>query len=133
MESNKVLSYHHIEHYLRDTPAELGEIALELRNLVATVAPEATEEIKRGGFVYYFGKLGGPVSAGICGIKIRSDHIQLNFPHGAFIEDPKSLLRGTGKAMRYVRLYHYNAIPWDDIKRLIEEHANFDPRSYSIS
>ena len=106
---------------------------LELRNLVATVAPEATEEIKRGGFVYYFGKLGGPVSAGICGIKIRSDHIQLNFPHGAFIEDPKSLLRGTGKAMRYVRLYHYNDIPWDDIKRLIEEHANFDPRSYSIS
>jgi hypothetical protein len=111
----------------------LSEIALELRNLVASVAPNATEEIKRGGFVYYFAKFGGPVSAGICGIKFMSDHIRLYFTHGAFIPDPRRLLSGTGKAMRYVRLYHYEDVPWDDIKGLIAEHANFDPRSYSIS
>ena len=128
-----MLSYHCIEHYLRNTPTVLCEIALELRNLVASVAPDATEEIKRGGFVYYFGELGGPVSAGICGIKFMSDHIRLYFTHGAFIADRKGLLSGTGKAMRYVRLYHYETVPWDDIKALIEEHANFDPRSYSIS
>jgi hypothetical protein len=128
-----VLSYHCIEHYLRNTPAELSEIALELRNLVASVAPNATEEIKRGGFVYYFGKLGGPVSAGICGIKFMPDHVRLYFTHGAFIPDPKRLLSGTGKAMRFVRLDNYETVPWDDIKALIEEHANFDPRSFRIS
>jgi hypothetical protein len=127
-----MLSYTRIKQFLAFTPAPLSEIVFELRNLVADITPDATEEIRHGGLVYFFGDSGGPVSAGICGIAIKPDHIRLYFTHGAFIPDPNGLLKGTGKAMRYIRLWHYDDVPWIDIKILIEEHANFDPRSLQI-
>jgi hypothetical protein len=111
----------------------LQEIIFEVRNMVAAIAPDATEEIRHGGLVYFFGELGGPVNAGICGITIKPDHIRLYFTHGAFIPDPKGLLLGTGKAMRYIRLENFESVPWEDICVLIAEHANFDPRSFRIS
>lgn len=58
---------------------------LEVRNIVADVAPGATEDIRHEGLVYYFEESGGPVSAGICGVSIKPDHVRLYFTHGAFI------------------------------------------------
>jgi len=118
---------------LRFTRADLCDILLELRNLIALTVPTATEDIRHHGIVYYFGESGGPVSAGICGMAIKPDHIRLYFTHGAFIPDPNKLLKGSGKAMRFILLDNYETVPWADIKLLIEEHANFDPRSFSIS
>lgn len=118
---------------LRFTHADLCDIILELRNLIALSVPNATEDIRHNGMVYYFSESGGSVSAGICGMTIKSDHIRLYFTHGAFIPDPKRLLKGSGKAMRFIRLDNYETVPWEDIRLLIEEHANFDPRSFSIS
>ena len=121
-----------IHHFLKYFPDELCEIVLELRNLVAAAASGATEDIRPNGLVYYFGDLGGPVSAGICGITVNADHVRLYFTHGAFIPDPQGLLQGSGKAMRFIRLEEYRSIPWEDIQALIAEHANFDPRSFKI-
>ena len=115
------------------THAELCDILLELRNLIVLTVPNATEDIRQNGIVYYFSESGGPVSAGICGMAIKPDHIRLYFTHGAFIPDPKRLLQGSGKAMRFIQLDHYETVPWNDIRLLIEAHANFDPRSFSIS
>jgi len=128
-----MLPFHTIKNFLKYTHPELSEIVLELRSLVALVAPDATENLRPSGLVYYFGDLGGPVSAGICGIALKPDHIRLYFTQGAFIPDPSGLLRGTGKAMRYLRLESYEAVPWEDIRVLIMEHANFDPGSFTIS
>lgn len=124
--------YNRIRQFLEFTPSPLCEIILELRNIVAEIAPNATEDVRQAGIVYYFGDSGGPVSAGICGISIKPDHIRLYFTHGAFIPDPKGLLKGSGKAMRYVRLTNFDAVPWADIQHLIKEHADFDPRSFRI-
>ena len=132
MRLSTMLPYYIIENFLQYTPSALREIALEIRNVVASIAPNTTEEVRYRGLVYYHGNLGGPVSAGICGIKLMPEHVRLYFTHGAFIPDPKRLLKGSGKAMRYVRLNKYETVPWDDIKALIEEHANFDPRSLRI-
>jgi len=127
-----MLPYHTVEGLLRFTPPELTEIVLELRNIVVQVAPDAIEDIRHGGLVYYFSS-GGPVSAGICGIAVKADHIRLYFTHGAFIPDRSYLLRGTGKAMRYLKLTNYESVPWGDIRRLIRDHADFDPRSFIVS
>jgi len=124
--------YQEVERFIQYAPADLREIAFELRNLVAEVAPTADEDIRPGGINYYFKQKGGHVSAGICGITIKSDHVRLFFPHGAFIHDPQKLLRGSGKAMRYVPLMHYDLVPWNDVRALIEEHASFDPSSMAI-
>jgi hypothetical protein len=127
-----MLPYVVINNLLAHTPETFSEIVMEIRNIVAKIVPDATEEIRHGGLVYFFGDSGGLVSAGICGISIKTDHVRLFFTHGAFIPDRKRLLRGTGKAMRYLKLINYEDVPWLDIQVLIGEHANFDPRSFTV-
>ncbi len=80
-----------IEIYLAHLPIELQDIVLELRNIIASVAPTATETIHRKGFSYYYAERGGPVSAGICQINLqrRSHPVGLH-PRMRFCPIPKA-------------------------------------------
>jgi hypothetical protein len=118
-----------IEHYLVHLPTELQDIVLELRSIIASVAPTATETIHRKGFTCYYAERGGPVSAGICQINLQRDHIRLAFIHGAFLPDPEGLLEGDQLYKRYVKLYSFAHAPWDDVQDLIAASAHFDPRT----
>ena len=118
---------HEIELCLQYISTEFKDIVLELRSIIVSVAPTATEVIHRKGFTYYDAKRGGPVSAGICQIGFQSDHIRLAFIHGAFLPDPKGLLEGTEKYKRFVKLYSYAQAPWEDLKALIIASVHFDP------
>src|SRR5512137_824396 len=108
-----MLSMHSIEKYLEHFPPELHDIVWELRNIVASVAPAATEVARRNGLTYFHQQRGGPVSAGICQIIICSNSIRLAFIHGAFLPDPESLLAGDRKYKRYVRIDSYEQAPWE--------------------
>ena len=121
-----------IEDQLRFTPEELRDIVLELRSLVAAVAPTARERAHPRGFTYFDEDRGGPVSAGICQIAIHKDHVRLAFVHGAFLPDPAHLLEGNRLAKRYVRITSYRDAPWDDLRQLIASSARFDPRSLAL-
>jgi hypothetical protein len=116
-----------IEFYLESTPTELRDIVLELRSLIFSVAPSATETIHPKGFTYYDESRGGPVSAGICQIALQRDHVRLAFVHAAFLPDPKRLLEGPARYKRYVRIYSYEQAPWEDLRDLITASAGFDP------
>lgn len=118
-----------IEIYLTHLPSELRDIVFELRDIIATIAPTATETIHRKGFTYYYAERGGPVSAGICQINLQRDHIRLAFIHGAFLPDPKNLLEGDRQYKRYAKIYSFDQAPWDDLQDLITASAHFDPRS----
>ena len=122
-----MLPERYIEKRLQLVPKELGEIVLELRNIVARIAPEASESQHSRGFSYYFKDLGGPVSAGICQIGIYHDHIRLGFIHGAFLPDPDGLLVGEPKYKKHLRIYHYEDAPWEYMRKLIQASARFDP------
>ncbi len=124
-----MLPLHEVEAFLQHTPAPLQEIVLELRNLVASVAPDAVEVIRWGGLSYFHEGGGGIVSAGICQIGIHEDHVRLAFIHGACIPDPHHLLEGKQKAKRSVRIDSYESAPWEYLKELIAASAKFDPRS----
>ena len=124
-----MLPIHEIETFLQRTPIDLQDIVLELRNVIASDAPDAVEVIRWGGLSYFHEGRGGIVSAGICQIGIHKDHIRLAFIHGVFLSDPRHLLEGTQKVKRYIRLSSYDDAPWDYLKQLIEESSRFDPRS----
>lgn len=124
-----MLSLHEVESFLQHIPAPLQEIVLELRNLIVSVAPDAVEVIRWGGLSYFHEGRGGIVSAGICQIGIREDHVRLAFIHGAFIPDPRHLLEGKQKAKRSIRIDSYESAPWDYFKELISASAKFDPHS----
>jgi len=122
-----MLTLHELETHFSGLTPGLLDIVVELRNLVAQIAPQACEEVRRQGLVYYHAG-GGPVSTGICGIHIMSDHVRLYFTHGSFLPDPNRLLIDEGRlAMRHVRIDSYDTAPWDGLRALIEAHARFDP------
>jgi hypothetical protein len=123
-----MLPFHQIEIFLQHTPAQLQDIVLELRNIIASIAPDAVEVIRWGGLSYYHEGRGGIVSAGICQIGLHKDHIRLAFIHGAFLSDPRNLFEGTQKYKRYVRVRSFDEAPWDYLKELITSAAEFDPR-----
>ena len=128
-----MLPIHHIENFLKFTPHHLQEIVLELRNMIITVAPDATEVVRWGGLSYYHEGRGGIVSAGICQIGIHKDHIRLAFIHGVFLPDPGRLLRGTQKYKRYVQIDSYENAPWNNLKELIANSSKLDPRSIKVN
>lgn len=113
-------------HFAHISP-ELVDIYRELRSIIATAAPGVTETLHSRGTSYYYPDRGGPVSAGVCQIVVRPDHIQLGFVHGAFLPDPLHLLQGEQIAMRHLPLTRYDSTPWDAIAELIHWHARFDP------
>jgi hypothetical protein len=116
-----------IEKHMQYVSPELRDIVLELRNLVASVAPNATERQHSRGFSYYDKERGGPVSAGICQIGIYRDHVRLGFIHGAFLPNPQGLLVGEPKYKKHIRLYHYDEVPWEYLRMLIVASSRFDP------
>jgi hypothetical protein len=120
-------------HYLEHVSPEIRDIVLELRNLIASVAPNAAEVRHSRGFSYFDDQRGGTVSAGICQIIIFEDHVRLAFIHGAFLPDPLGLLVGEAKYKKYVRITSYENAPWDYLKSMIAESSNFDPRSITLS
>jgi hypothetical protein len=122
-----MLPERYIEKHLEMVPPELRDIVLEIRNIVARIAPTATEIQHSRGFSYYFKERGGPVSAGICQIGIFRDHIRLGFIHGAFLPDPKGLLVGEPKYKKHIRLYSYEDAPWEYLRQLIKASSRFDP------
>ena len=122
-----MLSTRIFEKKIATFPVEIQDIAMELRNLVSEIAPQATEKVHSRGFSYFFKEHGGPVSAGICQIILFPDHVRLGFIHGAFLYDPKCLLVGETKAKRYLVIPNYADADWDYYRQLISEHANFNP------
>lgn len=128
-----MLPFHQIETFLQRIPPHLQDIVLELRNIIAAIAPDATEVVRWGGLSYFHEGRGGIVSAGICQIGIHQDHVRLDFIHGAFLPDPHELLHGTQKAKRFVRIESYEDAPWEHFRELIAAAAKFDPHSLAAT
>lgn len=126
-----MLSLNEIERFYANESPTLVEIVLELRNLIFSISPTATEIIQWKGLSYYDASRGGTVSAGICQIAIIEGSVRLGFVHGAYLPDPDHLLEGERKAKRYVKIDAYEEAPWESLKKLIEASSRFDP--YSIS
>jgi hypothetical protein len=129
---NAMLSTHTIEKSLEHIAPELRDIIFEIRNIVAAVAPDATEIMHSRGMRYFHAERGGPVSAGICQILIEHDYIGLAFIHGAFLPDPRGLLEGKPRYKKFVRIYAYDDAPWDYLRDLIAASSRFDPRSLEV-
>lgn len=124
-------SLYEIERFLERKPETLKDIVFELRNLIAEIAPCATEKILWGGLSYYDASRGGAVKGGICQIEIHADHVRLSFIHGAFLPDPQGLLQGERLFKRYVRLESYESTPWKALEELIRVSSQLDPASLS--
>ena len=127
-----MLPTRHLEKYLEHVSPPLRDIVWEIRNIIVSIAPNATEVMHSKGMTYYHAERGGPVSAGICQIVIHTDHIRLAFIHGAFLPDPEGLLKGAPQYKKYIRIDSYEDANWDAIKDMIGASSCFDPRTLRV-
>ena len=128
-----MLPIHHIESLIQFCSQDQKDIILELRDLVARAAPDATEEAHPTWLNYFHGGCGGPARARIWPNGIPPDHIRVAFIHGAFLKDSLRLLEGDRKYKKFVRINSYTSAPWSALMDLILESARFDPYSLKKS
>ena len=127
-----MLSSSELEQHFRHLPVDQLNVVHELRNLIGRAAPNATEEIRSQGLVYYDAKQGGPVVAGICQILVIRGQLRLAFNLGAFLPDPAGLLQQEGERLvkRFIPLGSFDEIPWRAIEDLLVASGQFDIRAY---
>jgi hypothetical protein len=130
MGASGFLSSLEVERFLSFTPPEVRDIVLELRSLVSSICPNATERILWGGLSYHDSAKGGPVKGAICQIEFDKNHVRLSFIHGARLRDPESMLVGDQLSKRHLPIVSYELAPWDAIRDLIEEAAALDPSTF---
>ena len=124
-----MLPIRQIEAFLERVPSPLQDIVLELRNIIESIEPDAIEVIGRGGLSYSHKGHRGTVGLSICQIEIHEAEIRLAFIRGAFLSEPRHLFEGKEKYKRFIRIFSYEDAPWEYLRGLIIEAAQFDPYS----
>ena len=105
-----------VKQFLNDLKSfmpEKAKIIIALRKIVLQVIPEATEVMMYGGIVYKTDRL-------LCGLFTRKKHITIEFGNGSLMDDPYSVLEGTGKERRHIKIFNFNDIKEKKIKYYIE-------------
>ena len=106
-----------IEDLLMMFPDPVSTLAEELRPIVRTSMPTATEVAYSGWrAIGYRDKFAGYV----CGIFLFEDHVRLIFEHGHLLADPGSMLEGATKQTRHITLRPGRPIP----ARAIRDYVN---------
>jgi hypothetical protein len=90
--------------YLAEYDLSVGELALELREMVLTEAPQATEALFRSYAVSAAYSLTAKWTEGFCHVVVYPGHVNLGFNRGAELDDPDGLLIGSGKIIRHLKV-----------------------------
>ena len=88
---------------LADCLPGVMHLALALRDLVLTEAPEAEEVLYSVYAEVIVFQFPGRKRGAFCYIAAYAGHVNLGFYRGAELPDPHGALKGTGKQMRHIR------------------------------
>jgi hypothetical protein len=88
---------------LADCSPGVTHLALALRELVLTEAPDAEEVLYSVYAEVIVFKFAGRKRGAFCYVAAYSNHVNLGFYFGAELPDPHRVLKGTGKKMRHIR------------------------------
>jgi len=86
-----------------------------LRALILSAAPDILEEIKWSRPCY------STPRGMFCYLHRTKNHVTIGFQRGAALKDPKSLLEGTGKDMRHIKIAKAEEIDRQAILQLIQQ------------
>lgn len=73
------------------------EILEKLREVVLLNYPETKERIMYGGIMF-------SLEADFGGLFVRKNHISFEFGFGVYMDDPYSILEGSGKLRRHIKI-----------------------------
>lgn len=96
-----------------------AKIARNLSQIISDVMPDAVMVDKYGGVVVE--KIAGQPKTQCCGYFIYAQHVSLEFTHGAKLKDPDSLLEGSGKHRRHIKLENVQDLTAKRCKNFLEQ------------
>lgn len=85
---------------------KVGELALELREIVLQQAPAAVEKLFRVYALVFWFSLTGKMGDAFCQVVVYPKGVNLMFNRGAELEDPDGVLVGEGKIIRHIKVRH---------------------------
>lgn len=92
----------HFKYWLDMKQQPLIDLYAGLRSFVFGMYPESNELLYHTHALTSVYSISEKLSDGFCMIPIYSDHLNLGFHSGTLINDPKKLLKGTGKFIRHI-------------------------------
>jgi hypothetical protein len=108
---------------LRRYEPEVQSAAIALRSVVLDeigACHEAIFPIKKWISVLY-STTEKRMKDNICLIVVYRDHVNLMFPRGVDLKDPKGLLEGAGKAMRHVKMLSVDDVDRPGVRALVAQ------------
>jgi hypothetical protein len=116
-----------LEDFLSNFSKESQGLALDLRDLVLGMVPEALEQIDVPAHMLAYG-YAETYKHLICVIILQKDYVNLGFPKGVDLEDPEALLEGTGKKARHVKIHTLDEADSPGVLSLLKESIEITPR-----
>lgn len=89
-----------VQSFLEDVlmiDSEKFEIMQKLRKIVFSIYPKTNERMMYGGIMF-------SIEDDFGGIFVRKKHVSFEFSSGAQMDDPNSVLEGTGKFRRHLKI-----------------------------
>lgn len=108
-----------VDEWISQAPEAQRAQLQELRAIILSLAPDATESLKWGQPCYTRKAL-------FCYLQRAKSHVTLGFQKGALMSDPGKRLLGDGKQMRHVRFDPGEAIDRALCTALIDEALRLD-------
>ena len=109
---------------------EVRELAMELRAVVQSLVPDATEELDPSAGLIAFTFQPGTYKGLFVAIAPQKSYVNLMFSKGVELLDLDSthLLEGTGKKARHIKFHDLRRLTDPGVRTLIEESAKITPR-----
>jgi hypothetical protein len=92
-----------IDRFLEAYSPDIRDLTNQVRALIASVSPDADENLKSGWKVIWYG-FGPKMPDQFAVVMPTRNHVGLGFAYGSDLPDPKGKLEGSGKRMRHVKL-----------------------------
>lgn len=92
-----------VDSLLKAYPAEIRDLANQVRAFVIDGFPGAIEQVKTGWKAIMYGT-GEKIYEQVVVVHPERTHVNLGFSMGAELPDPEGLLEGSGKSIRHVKV-----------------------------
>ena len=105
---------------LADRPADVCELAIQVRRFVAKQAKGCSELLYKTYAVSTVFSYTGKLGQAFIHIATYGQHVNLGFNFGAELPDPHGLLEGTGKRIRHIRIDSLKLIKDKNVRALVK-------------
>ncbi len=92
-----------VQKLLATTSPELRALALRVRKVVRSIAPDAIEKVYPGWCVIGYSH-DGSMKGSFCGIGPAKEYVGVYIHRGGDLDDPAGILEGAGRTMRHVKV-----------------------------